>query len=244
MNPVSFSTIMAGAILLGIAGAAAQGPEQVTKAAIEGWGTLKFGISVQQAKTVMPDLNLNHPECTTQISRNGCTVLYPLSAPIIIDGLDLKLKSLQFDRHDRLIEIVLEYNQPVPVPGLEAKQGVCEENYLRILRPLEAKYGRLTAPRMPPDVATSRDYKPTPGGGYYRSVKGGDFFVLRVINNEQEAEQRLQSRMSNPAITYGPVLDLGAFMATTGICTLTITYASKPPAPENTENAEKVEDLL
>jgi len=223
MKVFSITAILAWTMLLSAPGLA-QGAEQGGKAAIDGWGKLKFGMSVQQAVAAMPDLNLKSEACTTQIARNGCHVAFPLTKPVSINGLDLMLTDMKFDRYNRLSVVILKLFEDSKEPNPVVRHGRCEEYYLRLLHPLEKKYGAFVS--------------------VIKNEKGSDYFTLKSTTNKQASDRYNQSLMGSPAITYGPHIQLEAY-APSATCALTLIYASNPPAPEAApENTVNAEDLL
>lgn len=182
---------------------------------IDGWGKLKFGMSVQEAIDAMPEAELTTgQDCTPEnIIKKGC-LLSPLSPAEkryivnadpsyhykpIIEGLPFDLR-INFDRFNRLYQVNLSYYEP------GVNQSDCKSYMNRTIEGLEKRYGVLhsTKPTLAAEDAAkgyTKTAHTTSGGTTYHLTKSKDphYVSLTSITNDPTAfaEYRANAKSDN-----------------------------------------------
>lgn len=179
-------------------------------APIDGWGKLKFGMSVQEAVEAMPEAELAAwPNCIAEnIIKNGC-FLSPLTPAAkrgivgadpnyyyraTIEGLAFNLR-IDFDRFNRLYNVHLDYFENDGVTTNRVNKNTCIKFLHRTIEGLEKRYGVLqsTEPTLDAESKAKGYVKTahvTSGGTTYHLTtynKQDDLIDLTAITNDPTA---------------------------------------------------------
>jgi len=161
------STAMVAMLLLLPLPALAQNAPVTTPAAatvIDGWGPLKFGMTMEQAAAAVPNMPFLNPCPREQLAKDGCIVSVQKKGAVTIVGLPLT-PLLDFDRFDRLYGITLIYDGNDP--------DTCTAYLARVIAALEAQYGVLQD-----SITRSPNWE----GTMHKSAGGSEYFLSESEN--------------------------------------------------------------
>lgn len=175
-------------------------------AVIDGWGPLKFGMSVAEAKAAS-DMAWDPMFCTNQqeIALKGCSLWADFGQKygngakrldyytVTIDGMRFQ-PQLNFDRWGRLQEIRLEFREDVD--GIQT----CQAYFLRTMDNLERRYGRFASGHVAQskeDVEagyTRRESVTSAGTPYYvTDSKDKSYFASSIFVSDLSAFQEARA---------------------------------------------------
>lgn len=222
------SVSLAAALLLASAALAQEKP------VLDGWGPLRFGMSIDDARKAT-DLAWDPDACTDEkeIALDGC-YLWPKAfgaGEVVIDGMGFS-PGVRFDRWGRLQQIDLSFG--VRRSAFES----CQSLFERTVENLEQRYGQLQPVREPhasSDIAEGwirQDYALQNGVTYHVASKGKTNRVSGRLSTDVAAFNEHigpSERPSRPYITvnFGLVesSDGGAY------CSIPISYHSAHMPP-------------